>query len=74
MSKLPQVKPTKLAKTLKKLGFKSRPEKGSHIIFYRENGKYASIPMHSKPIGKGLLHKILKQIDISAEEIKKHLK
>ena len=73
MSKLPQLKPNKLSKALRKLGFKSHPGKGSHIIFYNEKGKYTSIPMHTKPIGKGLLHKILKQIDIPIDEIKKYL-
>ncbi|KKQ42635.1 MAG: YcfA family protein [Microgenomates group bacterium GW2011_GWC1_37_8] len=73
MTKLPEVKPKKLAKALKKLGFQSRSGKGSHVVFYHKDGRYTSIPIHPKPIGKGLLHKILKQIDVSSEEIKKVL-
>ena len=73
MTKLPQVKPKNIARALKKMGFQSRPGKGSHVIFYHEDGRYASIPMHTKPIGKGLLHKILKQVDISPDEINKNL-
>jgi len=73
MTKLPQVKPKNLARAFKRLGFQTRPGKGSHVIFYHENGRYTSIPMHPKPMGKGLLHKILKQVDISPEELKRNL-
>lgn len=73
MSKLPQIKPKILGKALKKLGFKSRSGKGSHIIFYHSDGRYTSIPMHTKPIGTGLLHKILKQVQVSVEELKENL-
>lgn len=73
MIKLAEVKPKDLAKALAKLGFCSRPGKGSHIIFFRNDGKQISIPMHPKPIGKGLLTKILKQIDISRDEVNQHL-
>jgi len=73
MTKLPAIKPKELAKALGKLGFQSRPGKGSHVIFYRKDGKYASIPMHPQPLGKGLLHKILKQVDINPEQLRENL-
>lgn len=73
MIKLVEVKPKDLARALVKLGFSSRPGKGSHIIFFRDAGKQTSLPMHPKPIGKGLLAKILKQIDVSREEISQYL-
>lgn len=68
MTKLPQTKPNDLAKVLKKLGFSSRHGKGSHVIFFHPDGRRTSIPMHPKPIPKGLLHAILKQTGISKEE------
>ena len=73
MTKLPVVKPRDLAKALIRLGFSSRAGKGSHIIFYDEKGRHVSIPMHRKPLGRGLLHKILKQLDVSSEQLKKNL-
>jgi len=73
MTKLPQTKPRDLAKALKRLGFHSRPAKGSHVIFYDGTGKHVSIPMHRKPLGKGLLNKILKQLDISRQQLKENL-
>lgn len=73
MTKLPQVKPRDLAKALIRLGFNSRPGKGSHVIFYDDRGRHISIPMHRKPLGRGLLHKILKQLDVSREQLKENL-
>ena len=73
MTKLPVIKPKELAKALKKLGFSSRQGKGSHVVFYHKDGRYTSIPMHTKPLGRGLLHKILKQVDISQKELKENL-
>ena len=73
MTILPQIKPRDLAKALKRLGFQSRPAKGSHVIFYDGIGKHVSIPMHRKPLGKGLLSKILKQLDISRQQLKENL-
>lgn len=73
MTKLPVVKPKELAKALKRLGFESRPGKGSHVIFYDDKGKHVSIPMHPKPLGRGLLNKILKRLDISRQQLKENL-
>ncbi|MBU1110612.1 type II toxin-antitoxin system HicA family toxin [Patescibacteria group bacterium] len=73
MTKLPVVQPKDLARALCKLGFETRSGKGSHVIFYKPEGRRAAIPMHPKPLGKGLLHKILRQLDISREELKENL-
>ena len=73
MTKLPQVKPRDLAKALIRLGFNSRLGKGSHVIFYGDRGRHVSIPMHRKPLGRGLLHKILKQLNVSLEQLKENL-
>lgn len=72
-NKLPVLKPKELAKALTRLGFESRPGKGSHVIYYHRDGRYASIPMHPRPMGKGLLSKILKQLDISRQLLKENL-
>lgn len=72
MSRPPIVKPKELARALKKMGFDSRPGKGSHMIFY-DASRQALVPMHPKPLGKGLPGKIIKQLDISRAELKKNL-
>lgn len=75
MTKLPaDVKPKKLLKVCKKLGFIKVKSKGSHQDFKHPDGRRTSIPIHPKPIPKGTFKAILNQIEISIEEFKKLLK
>ena len=71
MSFLPIVKPLKLTKLIEKKGFIKVRQSGSHAIYSHPDGRWTSIPMHRKTIGKGLLHKILRDTQIDPEEIKK---
>ncbi len=69
MNKLKPISPDKLIKILKKLGFEEIRQKGSHKFFRNQEGKTTVIPYHkSENISKGLLLKILKDIDITREE------
>ena len=72
MPHLPEVKPKELASVLYKLGFESRPGKGSHTIFIKGQ-IHLAVPMHPKPIGRGLLVKILKQAGVTKEEFLNNL-
>ena len=65
--KLPILKPEQLIKALEKMGFFcSRKSKGSHFRHRHENGRKTTVPVHKgKDIGRGLLRKILKDVDIS---------
>jgi predicted RNA binding protein YcfA (HicA-like mRNA interferase family) len=70
MSKLPRnVKPAKMAKIVKKLGFVEVKKRGGHRDFRHPDGRRTSISIHPKPIPQGTLSKILKQIQISKEEL-----
>lgn len=69
MSKLPQVKPRILAKILLKKGFQERPTKGSHVVYLHPDGRRTTIAFHTKPIPKGTLRAILRQIDIPVEDL-----
>ncbi|MBI3343016.1 type II toxin-antitoxin system HicA family toxin [Candidatus Gottesmanbacteria bacterium] len=69
MSKLPQVKPRILAKILLKKGFRERPTKGSHVVYIHPDGRRTTIAFHAKPIPKGTLRAILRQTDISVEDL-----
>lgn len=75
MSKLPILKPSKLTKALEKLGFvRTRKSKGGHLRYCHPDGRKTTIPMHKgRDIGRGLLRKILKDVDISVEELKRYL-
>jgi predicted RNA binding protein YcfA (HicA-like mRNA interferase family) len=70
MPKLPAVSPQKLAKALEKAGFELVRIRGSHHYYYSsKTEKIAVVPFHSKDIRKGTLHVILKNADMSVEEL-----
>lgn len=69
MKKLNPISPEKLIKILKQQGFEKIRQKGSHIFFRNSEGRTTVIPFHKgEKIGRGLLIKILKDINISREE------
>lgn len=71
MAFLPILKPGKLAKIVEKQGFLKARQSGSHAIYAHPDGRWTSIPIHRKTIGKGLLRKILRDIQITPEELRK---
>jgi predicted RNA binding protein YcfA (HicA-like mRNA interferase family) len=73
--KLPILKPGKLINVLEKIGFsRTRKTKGSHFRYKHPDGRKTTIPFHEgKDIGRGLLRKILRDVNISIEELKKLL-
>lgn len=68
MPRLVPIKPKKLVKILLGLGFMERDAEGSHVFFSHPDGRTTVIPIHSEEISKGLLKKILNDIQLSAEE------
>ena len=74
MSKLPLLSSIELCKVLKKLGFEEIRQKGSHKYFKHPDGRATVVPMHgNRDIGRGLLRKILNEIELSREEFLKNL-
>lgn len=71
MPKLIPIKPKKFIKILAKLGFKQRDAEGSHLFFKHADGRTTVVPIHNKDISKGLLRKILNDIQISVKEYEK---
>jgi len=73
--KLPILKPGELIKALEKIGFsRTRKSKGSHFRYKHPDGRKTTVPIHKgKDISRGLLRKILRDVDISIEELKKLL-
>ncbi len=69
MPKLPQVKPKELVKFLIRRGFVSRKTKSGHGFFQHPNGRTTVVSVHNKPLAKGTLSGILKQTDITLEEL-----
>lgn len=71
MPKLAVVSAKQLIKILVSLGFAETRQKGSHKFFKHSDGRVTSAPFHSGDLGRGLLRKILNQIKISPEELRK---
>ncbi len=71
MPKLVPIKAKELIKILVGLGFSQRDGEGSHVFFKHPDGRTTVIPIHSRPLSKGLLRKILNDIRLTVEEYEK---
>jgi len=75
MGKLPSVKVKELVRTLERLGFFQYHQVGSHAQYKHPDGRRTTIPMHfGRDVGKGMLHSILHDIDVTDEEFIELLK
>ena len=74
MSKLPRnVKGKQLVAILKRLGFRIVGKKGSHVRLAHPDGRWTQVAVHPKPIPQGTLKAILRQAEISSEELLKYV-
>lgn len=74
MAKLPSVSGAELIATLTKIGFQIICQKGSHVRLRHPDQRMVTIPVYSgKSIGKGLLLKILRDAEITKEELNRLL-
>lgn len=62
MVRLPIFKPSELVRIAEKKGFVAIRQSGSHRIFKHSDGRWTTIPIHVKTIGRGLAHKIIKDL------------
>ena len=73
MTVLPSVTGKELVSALKKAGFNVVRVKGSHHFLRHLDGRTTVIPVHSnETIGPGLLSKILRDCDMSREDLHKY--
>ena len=70
MAKLASIRPKDLVRALKKLGFYKHNQVGSHATFRHADGRRVTIPLHNRELKKGLLHGILKDADVSVEQVR----
>lgn len=75
MPKLPAVTGRELLRALRKLGFGEHRQRGtSHLVMKHPDGRRTVIPIHpGHDIPKGTLRAILRDIDITLEQIDKML-
>jgi predicted RNA binding protein YcfA (HicA-like mRNA interferase family) len=65
MSKLTIISDKEMVKLLIFLGFIEIRQKGSHAFFAHPDGRATVVPCHNEDLGRGLIRKILRDIDIS---------
>jgi predicted RNA binding protein YcfA (HicA-like mRNA interferase family) len=76
MGNLPVITGKELVHILCRAGFRIDRKKGSHVILERSGpqGVHTQIPVHgSKAIGRGLLAAILRDIGMTADELRRLL-
>jgi predicted RNA binding protein YcfA (HicA-like mRNA interferase family) len=74
VSTLAPVSGRQLIKALRRLGFEVIRIKGSHHFLQHPDGRCTVVPVHrGEAIGRGLLAQILRDCDISREELQEQL-
>jgi len=59
---------------LKKVGFIVERQRGSHVFLKHDDGRATVVPIHSgETIGPGLLSKILRDVEMTKDELLKML-
>lgn len=75
MSRLPSVTGEQLISALKKAGFDVARTRGSHNFLVHPDGRRTVVPVHKgEDIGRGLMSKILKDVEMSPEILAELLK
>ena len=68
MSKLTIISSKDMVKILENLGFEEIRQKWSHKFFFHNDGRTTIVPYHGEDLGRGLIRKILRDIEITVEE------
>jgi predicted RNA binding protein YcfA (HicA-like mRNA interferase family) len=67
---LPIISGKSLIKALRRAGFEIVRQRGSHVRLRHPDGRVTTVPVHKgQDIGRGLLRKILRDTEITAEEL-----
>ena len=70
MPRLPRPTGTDLIRALRKAGFETVRVRGSHHFLRHDDGRATVVPVHSgETIGPGLLNKVLRDCELSADEL-----
>lgn len=67
---LPVLTSRELIRILEKMGFQNtRKSKGSHFRYIHPDGRKTTVPVHKgRTISRGLVRKIIRDIELSSEE------
>ena len=70
MPGLPVLKAGELIRVLERIGFVPVRQRGSHVRLKHGDGRVVTVPMHAgRDIARGLLRKVLRDVDLSSEEL-----
>jgi predicted RNA binding protein YcfA (HicA-like mRNA interferase family) len=70
MTRLPRIKGREVVRALEKAGFVTDRTRGSHVFLKHPDGRGTAVPVHSgETIGPGLLRAILRDIELSVDEL-----
>ncbi len=70
MTQFPSFTGKQLIALLKKKGFLSIRQKGSHVFMQHPDGRATVVPVHSgETIGPGLLSKVLKDAEMTKDDL-----
>ena len=67
--RLPVVSGRQTVKALGKLGFAEVSQRGSHLKLRNESGRTVIVPLHDE-LARGTLRSILRQADITIDELR----
>jgi len=75
MSRPPALKGKEVISLLEKIGFIEERQRGSHVFLKHPDGRATVVPVHSgETIGQGLLSKILRDVELTKEDLLRILK
>ncbi len=70
MPPLPVLSADELLRALERRGFQVVRQHGSHVRLRHPNGRVVSVPVHAgRDIGRGLLRKILRDIEWDVDDL-----
>ena len=68
--RLPSMTAPELVRILERRGFERVRQSGSHLSLRHSDGRRVTVPMHkSKDLGRGLLVRIMKDADLTVEDL-----
>ena len=74
MTRLPRLKGKEVVRILERIGFQVVRTRGSHVFLRHADGRVTTVPVHSgETIGPGLLRSILRDAELSVEDLLEHL-
>ncbi|MGH9743400.1 MAG: type II toxin-antitoxin system HicA family toxin [Candidatus Acidiferrum sp.] len=70
MTRLPRIKGREVVRALERAGFVVDRVRGSHVFLKHSDGRATAVPVHSgETLGPGLLRAILRDTDMSVEQL-----